>query len=457
MKAIVFSLRGCSAGWLGAYGNEWIATPNLDRLAAEGVVFDRHISDCPDHAAACRAWLQGQANPGPISGEVGLLATLRAARVLTVLVRANHPDTDAPDWFYADWVELFDARPQEEDRFSLDSLIRSLPSLLDRLASIPNFLLWLDLDSLLPPWIVRQDVFEAYVEDAEEEPDYPVSSEIEEDEEEVEGENGEVMQDASDEDEMKEVEEVEEKEALDPDEAEHIEASTLEPATPWADPPTGPFDGTDADAREWLQWSLAAVITGLDAELGVVFEQLRSRGLDRTAAWLLMSDFGYPLGEHGQIGRYRPWLYEELVHLPLILRLPNAEEACRRVSLFTQPQDIAPTLLDLCGIAQHAGTTVGTSLLPITHGEVASGRTCAISKLEIGSAMEFAIRTEEWAYLLPTKLPPGETREPQLFGKPHDRWEVDDLRARNIEQSDELDEQLRKFIAQNDGASVEGE
>ncbi len=61
MKAIVFVLRGCSASWLGAYGNEWIATPNLDRFAAEGVVFDRHISNCPDLTAACRAWLSGEA------------------------------------------------------------------------------------------------------------------------------------------------------------------------------------------------------------------------------------------------------------------------------------------------------------------------------------------------------------------------------------------------------------
>src|SRR5580704_16019947 len=98
MKAIVFVLRGCSAAWLGPYGNESIATPNLDRFAAEGVVFDRHISDCPDHAAACKAWLGDQAS-------ASLLNSLKAADIKTVLVRANHPDTDAPDWFYAGWDE----------------------------------------------------------------------------------------------------------------------------------------------------------------------------------------------------------------------------------------------------------------------------------------------------------------------------------------------------------------
>jgi arylsulfatase A-like enzyme len=63
MRVIVFALNGCPAGWLGAYGNDWVGTPNLDRLAAEGVTFDRHISDCPDPTAARRAWLGGENVP----------------------------------------------------------------------------------------------------------------------------------------------------------------------------------------------------------------------------------------------------------------------------------------------------------------------------------------------------------------------------------------------------------
>src|SRR5262245_15786130 len=114
MGAIVFVLRGCPAGWLGAYGNEWVATPNLDRLAAESVVLDRHISDRPDPNAATAAWLGGRRPAGS-----ALVESLRAANVRTVLVRANHPDTDGPEWFYAGWAEVFDARPLEEDKSPL--------------------------------------------------------------------------------------------------------------------------------------------------------------------------------------------------------------------------------------------------------------------------------------------------------------------------------------------------
>src|SRR5438132_7854624 len=102
MRVVVFAVRGCPVGWLGAYGNEWVATPNLDRLAAESVVFDCHISDRPDSDGASAAWLGG-------SPDLPVLAALRAANVHTVLARANHPDTDGPEWFYAGWGEVFDA------------------------------------------------------------------------------------------------------------------------------------------------------------------------------------------------------------------------------------------------------------------------------------------------------------------------------------------------------------
>src|SRR5579864_9398559 len=44
---LVLHVNGLHLGYLGCYGNDWVETPNLDRLAAEGIVFDQHIADCP--------------------------------------------------------------------------------------------------------------------------------------------------------------------------------------------------------------------------------------------------------------------------------------------------------------------------------------------------------------------------------------------------------------------------
>lgn len=418
MRVIVFALNGCPAGWLGAYGNDWVGTPHLDRLAAEAVTFDRHISDRPHPEAARQAWLSATRPFG---------SALNAG-TKTVLVRANHPDTDAPDWFYAGWGEVFDARPQPDDDSPLEELLRALPALLERLRDTPDFLLWIETDRLLPPWDVQQDVFEAYLDDSDED---ELASQ---DEGAAANEVGEEdPEDAGDEE----------------DEDEPLAAAPAEPeepVAPFADPPTGPFDRADLDLWDWLHKTFAAVVTKLDAELGALFDILRAEGLDQSAAWLVTSDFGYPLGEHGQVGLHRPWLHEELVHLPLFLRLPGAEQAGRRVSGFTQPPDLFPTLLDLFGIAPPEGTK-GFSLLPLARGQAASGRALATTELELGGASEIALRTDDWALLVPTHAPEGDPpREPLLYEKPDDRWEVNDIRTRNIERADELEALLREEI-----------
>jgi arylsulfatase A-like enzyme len=428
MKAIVFVLRGCPAGCLGAYGNEWVGTPHLDRLAAESVVFDRHISDRPDPAAASAAWLGG-----------GLLAALRTAGVRTVLVRANHPDTDGPDWYYAGWAEVFDARPEADDDSPLDALLRDLPALLDRFAAEGNALLWIETDRLLPPWDVRQDIFEAYLGRGDDEEDDERAPATESEDDDEEGDDGEPDEDPDEEEGDDEDEPAEEVAGEPASSTPHSALRTPHSEIPpWSDPPTGPFDAKDPDAWEWLHSTFAAVVTALDAELGQVFEALKARGLDQSAAWLLTSDFGYPLGEHGQVGPHRPWLHTELVHLPLILRLPGAAEACRRVTGFTQPPDLAPTLRDLFGVP--AG---GASLLPLARGAAESTRTRAVTSLELNGASERAVRTDDVAFLLPLAVPEGETREPLLYDKPDDRWEVNDMRGRKIDQADELERELR--------------
>ena len=411
MRAIVFAIRGCPAGWLGAYGNEWVVTPHLDQFAAEGIAFDRHISDCPDPEAAGQAWLHGSR----------VLEQLQVADVRTVVLRANHTDTDTPASFYDGWGEVFDARPQEEDTSPLDHFIRSLPSVLDRLANVPRWLLWVEVDRCLPPWEVPQDVFDAYIEDLFEEEEPTPRVEVQE------READELATDDEDED----------------DEPEPIPVKR-DPVPAWHNPTTGWFDVEDLPSWELLHRSFAAALTTFDADLGRLFTMFRDRGVDQSATWFITADRGYPLGEHGLIGYHRPWLHEELVHVPLIVRLPNAEEGGRRVTIFTQPADLMPTLLAAHGVASEA--TDGVNLLPHLRGETRDVRPFACSGFVQESASEWAIRTPEWAYLLPTSAHPDDDdpREPLLFEKPDDRWEVNDLRIRNLGHADDLEKLLRE-------------
>src|SRR5262245_52487496 len=45
MNVLVIEASGLHLGYLGCYGNDWVVTPHLNQLAAEGVTFDLHIAD----------------------------------------------------------------------------------------------------------------------------------------------------------------------------------------------------------------------------------------------------------------------------------------------------------------------------------------------------------------------------------------------------------------------------
>ena len=60
MNVIVVVCNSVHLGFLGAYGNAWIETPNLDRLAAEGVVFDHHFPENLTTLPTRRSWWTGR-------------------------------------------------------------------------------------------------------------------------------------------------------------------------------------------------------------------------------------------------------------------------------------------------------------------------------------------------------------------------------------------------------------
>ena len=52
MKLLLIDIRGLQAEAIGPYGNRWVETFTLNALAAQGVVFDRHLSVHPETGRA---------------------------------------------------------------------------------------------------------------------------------------------------------------------------------------------------------------------------------------------------------------------------------------------------------------------------------------------------------------------------------------------------------------------
>jgi choline-sulfatase len=109
------------------------------------------------------------------------------------------------------------------------------------------------------------------------------------------------------------------------------------------------------------------MISGVDAAIGRVLEELDAVELAANTVVVFIGDNGYFLGERGYAGKWLP--YELSIRIPLIVLDPRAARASRG-ALPTQPVlniDIAPTLLELAGV-DVPRTMQGRSLLPILAG-----------------------------------------------------------------------------------------
>jgi N-acetylglucosamine-6-sulfatase len=110
----------------------------------------------------------------------------------------------------------------------------------------------------------------------------------------------------------------------------------------------------------------AEMLLGVDDSLGRIVAALEQAGaLDHTAI-VFTSDHGYFYGEHG-LNEERRLAYEEAIRIPLLVRIPSAIKAGSVATELVSSIDLAPTLLELAGLAPPAGMQ-GRSLAPVFAG-----------------------------------------------------------------------------------------
>jgi len=129
-----------------------------------------------------------------------------------------------------------------------------------------------------------------------------------------------------------------------------------------------PLNATPSDV-EFLLSLYDAEIRYTDDTLGHLIDALRERGLLENTAIVVTADHGEEFKDHGGKG-HQHTLYEELIHVPLILwqpgRVPRGKVIEQPVSL----TDVAPTILAIAGLEVPPGLD-GQNLLPVLRGKVA--------------------------------------------------------------------------------------
>lgn len=144
------------------------------------------------------------------------------------------------------------------------------------------------------------------------------------------------------------------------------------------------------------------LVTGIDREVGRIMERLAERGLDKNTVTIFTSDNGWFAGERGLADKW--FIYEESIRVPLIVYDPRraAEERGRVMSAMTLNIDFAPTMLAMGGVKVPDGMQ-GRSLEPLLEGRtVVDWRKSFYFEHQYGPEIippSEGVRTEEWAYV----------------------------------------------------------
>lgn len=141
-------------------------------------------------------------------------------------------------------------------------------------------------------------------------------------------------------------------------------------------------------------------LLAVDEGIGRVFEALESTGEMDSTVIVFAGDNGFFHGEHRR-GDKR-LIYEESIRIPFLMRYPKIVKPGSRVSGMALNIDLAPTLLDLAGVAVPA-TMQGRSLLPLLQGRSVRWRQSFLyeyfrEEWLPGIPLMLGVRTPRWKY-----------------------------------------------------------
>ncbi|NQU22408.1 MAG: sulfatase-like hydrolase/transferase [Candidatus Nealsonbacteria bacterium] len=366
MNVICLVIDRLHTGHLGAYGNSWIETPGLDRFAAEALTFDHLLIDSPDLEKLYRSYWHGLhalCRREPPADRPSLAAALRQAGVNSTLLTDDR--SIAEHALAVDFDELIEIDrpwdPQPADEIEQTHFARCVVRTIEWLESARGpFLLWCHLGSLATAWDAPPRFRRAYREEG------------------------------------------------DPESARSADV----PEMTLAD---------DADPDDWLPLAqaYAGQVSLLDTCLGALLDFVDGEAFGSETVVVLTGSRGFPLAEHRRFGPCDEALYGELVHAPLMIRLPDRQVAARRSQALIEPADLWAALLRTGGVDDLPDSPTAGDLTTLVgpHLGQLHDRLCLV-----GPGSDRAIRTPAWYLRMGS--------EPELFAKPDDRWEVNNVAGR---------------------------
>ena len=421
---VIFVLTDDQGPWAaGCYGNDEIRTPNLDRLAAEGVRFENFFCSTPVCSASRASFLTGKTasahgvhdwirgkNTGPdaasyLEGQVAYTDILAANGWTCGLSGKWHlgnsetPQHGFGHWFahekggcdYNDALMVRDGKLQTIPGYVTTAMTDDALEFIDSNAGQDPFYLSVHYTAPHSPSIGHpQEIVDSYA-------DCPFVS------------------------------------------------CPQEPIHPDA----GPLTHRMLGRREMLQGYFAAV-TAMDADVGRLLDRLESLGIREDTLFVFTSDNGFSCGHHGFWGKgngtYPMNMYENSVKVPFIVSHPGRIPAGQVAKALASAYDFMPTLLDYLGLDLPEGAELpGRSFVPALMGEDDAGQEAVVIYDEYGPTR--MVRTQEWKYV--HRYPDGPHELYDLGNDPderNNRFEAPDQQERIAGMRGRLEDWFARYV-----------
>lgn len=202
-----------------------------------------------------------------------------------------------------------------------------------------------------------------------------------------------------------------------------------------------PDELTEADVEDLLEL-YRGEIRFTDHHIDRLLRTLGDHGILDETAVVVTADHGEAFGEHGRFGHH-PYLYDELVHVPLYIRLPGTEssEVDTHVSLL----DLPPTVCELLGVDPDAAMQ-GRSLLPAIRGDPLDDEVAMCTGAHGGT---LACRTPDWKCFW--RVDDGVV---ELYDLVDDPGETVDVSGDNPEIIADLRQRMESYLADAEASDV---
>ncbi len=191
-------------------------------------------------------------------------------------------------------------------------------------------------------------------------------------------------------------------------------------------------------------------IAFVDGQIGILLDELRTRGLLNRALVVFLADHGESF-DHGLYCRHGPFIYDSSVRIPLGFVFPEGRFAGRTVEAVVENVDVAPTICDFLDIPP-PDDSEGKSLLPLLSQAGESDGEAFIQRRHYsGSHREkrlglphrlYALRTRFWKYLR------SDEGDEELYDLAEDPGELHNLARIDTIRAKEMGERLGRWIEQ---------